>query len=53
MVENSGITSIASSPGDLQTNAQSQRQFEEEEEVTNHRRHSNWIKDRATLGVEE
>lgn len=52
MVENSGITSIASSPGDLQTNAQSQRQIEEEE-VTNHRRHSDWIKNRTTLGVEE
>lgn len=51
MAANSKITSIESSPGDLQTKAQSQRKFEEEE-VKNHRTHSDWTKNKATLDVE-
>jgi len=48
----SGITSVASSPWDVQANAQSQRQFEEQE-VEKQRRHCDGIENRATLNVEE
>lgn len=51
MAANSEATSIASSPWDMQTNAQSQRQFEEE--VKKQRRNCDWIENRATLDVEE
>jgi hypothetical protein len=46
----SGMTSIASSPWDMQTNAQSQRQ---NAQCQRQRRHCDWIENRATLDVEE
>lgn len=51
MAANSETTSIASSPWDMQTNAQSQRKFEEK--VEKQRRNHDWKENRATLDVEE